>query len=115
MERIGRILQKIRNPGCPYTRQPGRAYSVMAMALTGQALAASTAAGTVSGGSSPDAATANVPSMVNTSGHRPAHWVQPMQRSGSTNAFIKNLLSGKAGGSPKRTRPGIKPVWTERR
>ena len=29
------------------------------------------------------------PSMRNTAGHSPAHWVQPMHSSGSTNAFMQ--------------------------
>ena len=63
-------------------------HSSMRMALTGQALAASTALGTCSGGMGPGCATAKTPSMRNTSGHSPAHCVQPMHSSGSTNAFI---------------------------
>ena len=33
-------------------------------------------------------ATARMPVIWNTSGQIPVHWVQPMQRSGSTNAFM---------------------------
>ena len=72
----------------------------MVMALTGQACAASTAVGTVSGGSSPGTATARMPVIWNTSGQIPVHWVQPMQRSGSTNAFMgSSSLSEMAGPS----------------
>ena len=40
-------------------------------------------------------ATARTPSMRNTAGHSPAHWVQPMHSSGSTNAFMQTPPCGK--------------------
>ena len=72
-----------------------RAYSSMRMALTGQLWAAVTACGTSSGGMGPGSATARTPSMRNTAGHSPAHWVQPMHNSGSTNAFMQTPPCGK--------------------
>ena len=72
-----------------------RAYSSMRMALTGQLWAAVTACGTSSGGIGPGSATARTPSMWNTAGHNPAHWVQPMHSSGSTNAFMQTPPCGK--------------------
>lgn len=72
-----------------------RAYSSMRMALTGQLWAAVTACGTSSGGMGPGSATARTPSMRNTAGHSPAHWVQPMHSSGSTNAFMQTPPCGK--------------------
>ena len=71
-------------------------YSSMRIALTGQALAASTACGTSSGGIGPGWATASVPSIWNTAGQSPAHWVQPMHKSGSTYAFIEKPPSDNA-------------------
>ena len=78
-------------------QQPCRywAYSSMRMALTGQLWAAVTACGTSSGGMGPGSATARTPSMRNTAGHSPAHWVQPMHSSGSTNAFMQTPPCGK--------------------
>ena len=49
-------------------------HASMRMALTGQALAASTAWGTSSGGMGPGWATASMPSIWNTAGQSPAHW-----------------------------------------
>ena len=40
--------------------------------------------------------TARTPSMRNTAGHSPAHWVQPMHNSGSTNAFMQTPPCGKS-------------------
>ena len=74
-------------PALPEGEPFAAVYSTL-IALTGQALAASTASGTWSGGMSPGMATARVPSIWYTSGQSPAHWVQPMQSSGSTNAFM---------------------------
>ena len=49
-----------------------------------------------SGGIGPGWATASVPSIWNTAGQSPAHWVQPMHRSGSTYAFIEKPPSDNA-------------------
>ena len=70
-----------------------RAYSSMRMALTGQLWAAVTACGTSSGGMGPGSATARTPSMRNTAGHSPAHWVQPMHNSGLRMRSCKHLLA----------------------
>ena len=59
------------------------------------------------GGMSPGMATASVPSIWYTPGQSPAHWVQPMQSSGSTKAFIKST-------SHAFTQSVLRAVWAGR-
>ena len=65
----------------------------MVMALTGQACAASTAVGTVSGGSSPGTATARMPVIWNTSGQIPVHWGAADAEIGVNECFHGKFLS----------------------
>src|SRR5699024_1298621 len=95
-------------------RGRGGFYASVRMAPTGQASAAATAWGTSSPGMSPGMATARVPSIEKTSGHRPAHWVQPMQRLGSTIAFMALPPLGRTVGEYARQGAGLyfrRPVW----